>query len=171
MASRDAPAARLRHLLRPVTRTVTLTARAHSTIRSVCRAERRGHETGGILLGHQYPDGGLTVTVAGDPGPQAVQTSRSFRRDAVHAEALANGAWQHDGSVWIGDWHTHPAGPHTPSDVDLTAYLSVLHDPDSGFDVFLSLIVVPDGHSHAIYPWAVTTGTASPTGLWVRHGS
>lgn len=153
-----------------MTRTVTLTASAHSTIRSVCRAERRGRETGGILLGHEYPDGGLIVTVAGVPGPSAVQSPTSFRRDPVHAEALADTAWQHNGSVWIGDWHTHPVGPFTPSDVDLAAYLALLHDPGSGFDVFLALIVVPDRDGYRIYPWAVTTTDASPTGLWVRHG-
>lgn len=170
MAPRDATAARLCHLFPTVTRTVTLTATAHETIASVCRAERQGRETGGVLLGHQYPNGGLTVTAAGDPGPGAVQTPVSFRRDPRHAEALADAAWQRDGSVWIGDWHTHPTGPSAPSDVDLGAYLALLHDPASGFDVFLALIVVPQGDSHSIYPWTVTTRTASQTGLWVRHG-
>src|SRR5689334_3712677 len=89
-------------------------------IRQICDAAQDGFETGGILLGHHHDDGRLVVTTAGDPGPQAVRRRASFRRDQAHGQALADAAWSHDRSVWLGDWHTHPRGPVQPSTVDLT---------------------------------------------------
>jgi hypothetical protein len=44
----------------------------------------------------------------------------------------------------------------------------VLRDPASGFDVFLAIIVVPDGTGPVLYPWAVTYRTVSQTGVWVE---
>lgn len=87
-------------------------------------------ETGGILLGHQHTKGHLSLTVAGDPGPRAERTRRSFRCDPDHARALARDGYVRDRSVWIGDWHTHPDGPAHPSPAALRAYVNMVRDPD-----------------------------------------
>jgi integrative and conjugative element protein (TIGR02256 family) len=137
---------------------VTLAAAAYETIAAEARRSADGKETGGILLGHDH-DGELLVSAAGDPGPDAERAARRFRRDLKHAQALADAAYRRDGSVWIGEWHTHPDGQVEPSAVDLGTYLSHLADASLGFDRFLSLIVVPcpeHGWSHStIAAWVV----------------
>lgn len=141
-------------------RTVRLQRSALHAISSASHAADDGLETGGILLGHQHSNGDLTVTLAGDPGPAAIRTARAFRRDPAHAQALADRAWDTDGSIWVGDWHTHPTGPAEPSAVDLRAYLSVLSDPTVGMDRFLALIVLPSQTGPLLYPWLITPSLA-----------
>lgn len=166
MAPRNSTPAGLRHLLRPVAPTpslVELSRSAFEAIQETCRTARDGRETGGILLGHQHSDGRLVVTTAGDPGPRAVRGRASFRRDPAHAQALADGAWARDRSVWLGDWHTHPRGPAHPSPVDMATYLSLLADPELHFADFLALVVLPGPTSPVLFPWVITRngGTAA----------
>lgn len=123
-------------------RVVDMSAAAAQSIALEAQASRDGTETGGILLGHD--DGAtMTVTVAGGPGPRALRTERRFKRDLVHAQQLADDRYEVDGSVWIGEWHTHPRGPVDPSEVDLNTYVSHIADESLGFERFLSLIVLP----------------------------
>ena len=159
MAPSHATQTPLRHVQPPVTpvpSVVTLTRPAFETIQQTCRAAHDGYETGGILLGHQHDDRRLVVTTAGDPGPQAVRQRASFRRDQAHAQALADAAWSHDRSVWLGDWHTHPRGPVQPSPVDLRTYLALMRDPELGFSTFLALIVLPGTSQPSLFPWVIT---------------
>lgn len=111
-------------------------------------------ETGGILLGHNHPDR-CKILVAGDPGPNAVRRRRAFSRDRAYAEILADAAWDEHKATWVGEWHTHPEGLATPSDIDLSSYLGHLNDPDLGFDYFISLII-------ALVPRAGTAEQAQP---------
>lgn len=131
-----------------------------------------GNETGGILLGHDTAQG-LVVTVAGDPGPNAERAPDRFRRDLKHAQRLADEAYDRDGSVWIGEWHTHPTGPAVPSGVDLETYLSHLSREDLGFDRFLALIALrcPDrGWDHVhLTAWVVHGSVAEQAELKVEE--
>lgn len=154
-----------------MTHRVLLSAGALDQITRACAGPERGDETGGILLGHQYPDGLIAVAVAGRPGLNAQSTRSWFRRDPVHARSLAAAAYAHNRSVWLGDWHTHPDGPTHPSPIDLRSYADVLHDAEAGFDVFLAIIVTPARSGPELYPWAVTTHTAIQTGLWVDRAT
>ena len=126
-------------------------------------------ETGGILLGYNHHDR-CTVLVAGDPGPNAVRQPRAFSRDRVHAEGLADAAWAERQAIWVGEWHTHPEGLATPSDIDLASYLGHLSDPDLGFDYFISLIIAllpqgePAGQDHP-----QTAGVSAVMTAWVVH--
>ncbi len=141
---------------------VTLSESVRRFIREEARASSDGTETGGILLGHDRGGGAIDVTVAGGPGPHALRTTNRFTRDLAHAEGLADAAYDRDGSVWIGEWHTHPKGPPEPSEVDLRTYLSHLNDSRLGFDRFLSLIALPCP-DHA---WQHTSVVA-----WVVYGT
>ncbi|WNV74443.1 Mov34/MPN/PAD-1 family protein [Geodermatophilus sp. DSM 44513] len=148
----------MQHSIAPTPSTVSLSRHALQTIRETSQAAQDDRETGGIILGHQYADGRLTVTIAGDPGPAAVRTRDSFRRDPSHAQALADAAWSNDRSVWLGEWHTHPRGPVHPSPIDLATYLSLLRDPALTFRAFLALIVIPVAPEPTIFPWVITEG-------------
>lgn len=125
--------------MRPV---VKLARSAAEALAKGAKASADGTETGGILLGHDDGET-LIVTVAGDPGPKAHRSPSAFKRDLAHAQALADIAYDRDGSVWIGEWHTHPRGPLEPSDLDRRTYASHLADPTLGFERLLSLIVLP----------------------------
>jgi integrative and conjugative element protein (TIGR02256 family) len=139
---------------------VTLTANVADVIANEARGSADGTETGGIVLGHDR-DGELLVTVVGGPGPAALRTPNRFKRDLAHAQALADDAYDRDGSVWIGEWHTHPKGPATPSAVDLNTYATHLADPTLEFSRFLSIIVLPcDEHG-----WQHVSAVA-----WVMEG-
>jgi integrative and conjugative element protein (TIGR02256 family) len=139
---------------------VKLRAEAARLIANEAKASADGTETGGILLGHDRSDA-LDVTVAGDAGPNAQRTRHYFKRDLVHARLLADQGYDHDGSVWIGEWHTHPRGPAEPSKLDRHTYMSHLADASLRFDRFLSLIVLPcseHGWDHiTVTAWVMTS--------------
>jgi integrative and conjugative element protein (TIGR02256 family) len=147
---------------------VTLTVSAAESLGSHARQSTDGSETGGILLGHDR-SADLLVTVAGDPGPAAIRTPNRFKRDLAHAQSLADDAYDRDGSVWIGEWHTHPNGPVQPSEVDLRTYFSHLSDPSLGFDRFLSLIALPcaeHGWEHVnVAAWVVHDNVAEAASI------
>jgi integrative and conjugative element protein (TIGR02256 family) len=120
-----------------------------------------GRETGGILLGHDPSSTGLPeITAAGDPGPRAVRSAHGFLRDLDHASALADDAYDRDGSVWVGEWHTHPGGPPFPSPIDLSTYSDLLGNADLEFERILSIILTQGTDGTWIQPrvwsWVVT---------------
>jgi integrative and conjugative element protein (TIGR02256 family) len=137
MASGPGPPGRLPDMRTPVIR---LAARAADTILGEAPASTDGSETGGILLGHDQGEA-ITVTRAGDPGPQADRRPDGFLRDLAHSRRLADEAYDEDGSVWVGEWHTHPAGPATPSRIDTETYTRLLGDLALGFARIGSIIV------------------------------
>lgn len=117
-----------------------------------------GRETGGILLGHGPDSAGLIVIdQAGDPGPNAERRPDFFLRDLAHAQFLAREAWSDREAVWVGDWHTHPISGAHPSDRDLRTYSGLLAAAELSFQVFVSIIVIPDpaegwAQPH-LFPW------------------
>lgn len=113
---------------------VTLSSIMREALRSI-----DGLEIGGILLGEDVTDR-IDIRHAGGPGPNATRGKRTFMRDLDHARRLADSAWSEDGSQWIGEWHTHPAGGLYPSEVDLHSYMRHLHDRELGFDRFVVII-------------------------------
>lgn len=129
----------------PVTITdVALSAIAREALRST-----DGLETGGILLGDDATDG-IVVRHAGGPGPNAARGELTFMRDLDHARRLADSAWSEDRSQWIGEWHTHPTGALSPSEVDLHSYMRHLHDPELGFDKFIAIIAGFDSSARVV---------------------
>jgi integrative and conjugative element protein (TIGR02256 family) len=127
-------------------------------------ASTDGRETGGILLGHDpAPDGGIEVTIAGDPGPAADRRPDGFTRDLGHARRLADQAYDRDGSVWLGEWHTHPTGPATPSSQDMSTYRKLFAHDRLDFERIISLIVTPDPacgwRRPLLWSWHVTPAT------------
>lgn len=148
-----------------------LAASAHDHIKAVCRQERDGFETGGILLGHEHSDGHLSITTASGPGPRAARSPTSFHRDAEHARAVARDAFTRDRSVWIGEWHTHPTGPPHPSPTDLRTYLDIVHDPEETFDAFVAIIVLPSNARSLLFAWVVTAQAAELAPIWIERAA
>ena len=133
---------------------VRMTAPAYRTITAELATSDHGTETGGILLGHHARD---TVLIhhAGTPGPAAVQTPTSFLRDLAHAQALADQAFADDGSVWVGEWHTHPtSATTTPSTLDAHTYRQLLDDPELAFHTLIAVILAPHQECWEATAWA-----------------
>ena len=161
---------------------IEMSAEALATITEQVRVGGTVLETGGILLGHNHSDG-CTILVAGEPGPNAVRHRRAFSRDRAHAEGLANAAWAEHQATWVGEWHTHPEGLATPSEIDLASYLDHLNDPDLGFEYFISLIVAllpaeqeqhPMEHGSGGGPvvltaWVVRAGSVEPARITTQQ--
>jgi integrative and conjugative element protein (TIGR02256 family) len=122
-------------------RTLSLHSRARDVIDAELARAPDGVETGGILLGGTLPDLTVEIRHAGGPGPAAVQSPTFFLRDLRHAQDLADTAFHQDGSVWKGEWHTHPTSPPAPSQQDLDTYTTLLADDELDFDEVISIIV------------------------------
>lgn len=130
-------------LVRRVIWTVDLPDELAAQIRQLAGESVDGRETGGILLGHGPDTGGIIwVRHVGDPGLAAERRAEFFLRDLRHSRELAARAWLADGSEWVGEWHTHPAGGPQPSARDLQTYATILAATPS-FQVLLSIIVTP----------------------------
>jgi len=87
------------------------------------RAERLPQETGGFLLGMRRGRH-IEITHATVQGPEDEATPFSFeRRDRAHRDH-AVAIWERAGGTvgLVGDWHTHPSGPPTPSATDRSAW-------------------------------------------------
>jgi integrative and conjugative element protein (TIGR02256 family) len=152
---------------------VTISADAARTISSESKASADGRETGGILLGHDV-SGELYVRKAGGPGPAAQRSKRRFLRDLQYARDLADAAYDLDGSVWLGEWHTHPQGPVEPSDIDLTTYAAHLSDTSLRFNRFLACVVLPcPKHRWAhvsLCVWIITGTAAVAADVHIEEG-
>jgi len=152
----------------PLIVTVTDTCRAAISLNAAAAAD--GKETGGILLGHHhnYSQPVLDVVHAGDAGPRAVRQAAFFQRDVTHAQALADVAYSTDGSVWLGEWHTHPGRLSKPSFLDLASYRQMPDDPELEFTFFLAVIVLSgqaDGWDRpCLTGWVVSTAN-----VWSVH--
>lgn len=153
MVSDRAEPSQLHHMYPTVIR-ISPHALAVMTAESAARSGP--DETGGILLGHDLGQQ-ILITAAGGPGPNARHAPARFKRDLAHAERLADAAYEQDGSLWIGDWHTHPQGLVRPSRYDLQTYRRFLQDTELDFDRFLAVIVTqplrPQGP--ALWAWSV----------------
>lgn len=123
---------------------VALSSIAREALRSI-----DGLETGGILLGDDVTDE-IGIRHAGGPGPNATRGERTLVRDLDHARRLADSAWLEDRGQCIGEWHTHPTGSLSPSQVDLHSYMRHLHDPELGSDRFVAIIAGFDSWARAV---------------------
>jgi len=124
---------------------IELDAEVSDAIKEMARESEDGRETGGIVLG-RGPDGAGVVHVecAGDPGPKARREPGFFLRDLERAQELADAAWAENKAIWVGEWHTHVHGDPRPSPTDLATYAGHLAVAELEFEVFVSIIAVPD---------------------------
>jgi len=124
---------------------IVLVLAVGDAIKAMARESADGRETGGILLGRgPDEDGVVRVERAGDPGPKARREPGFFLRDLEHAQRLADEAWDESKAVWVGEWHTHVHRDPRPSATDLATYASLLAAAELEFDLFVSIIAVPD---------------------------
>ena len=94
----------------------------HDVVGQVGRLALEGlpDETGGLLLGtYSGRRSVLTLRAALPPPPDSVRSRRTFIRGTEGLSSLVGGA-PIDGRLArvVGEWHSHPAAPPTPSLTD-----------------------------------------------------
>lgn len=87
------------------------------------RARFNPFETGGFLIGVRR---GLHIEVTGltHQAEGDIATRTSFERVGVAHRERIHAAWRTSGEIetLVGDWHSHPRGPRSPSSIDRSAW-------------------------------------------------
>lgn len=109
------------------------------------------NEIGGVLAAEQIGDGRFLVV---DLSVQRNGTHSHFERDPVqHREFIkcfhARMGNRPERFNYLGEWHSHPAYPATPSDVDLRQMQDLVED-DEQKSTFLVLMIVNLGIGNAL---------------------
>lgn len=92
----------------------------------------RPWEVGGWLLG--YFDDERRAIVLTHATPPSRGTPFSIRISGRHHRRFFDQAWSASSGhvTFLGDWHTHPGGPPTPSERDEEAMRQIASDSDFG---------------------------------------
>ena len=88
-------------------------------------------ETGGILLGYWRADErDLVITEVIGPGEGARHGDASFEPDGAYHIEVVERAYRDSGRaiVYVGDWHSHPAGSTALSDRDVRTLIAIARD-------------------------------------------
>lgn len=92
----------------------------------------RPWEVGGWLLGYSDEEAGAIVVTHVTPPSHG--TPFSIRISGYGHRRYFDQAWCASAGhvTFLGDWHTHPGGPPTPSERDEEAMRQIAGDPDFG---------------------------------------
>ena len=111
-------------------------------------------EFGGLLIGN-YSEDMKTCVITGTLLPKKYKSSRYYferGREGLleKLEALYNAEPR---SIYIGEWHTHPDGPASPSDTDEEAMQTISeHDEVTITNpLLLILAITPEGYTFGFY--------------------
>ncbi|MGY8625811.1 Mov34/MPN/PAD-1 family protein [Chromobacterium violaceum] len=104
------------------------------------------NEIGGVLAAEQVGDGRFLVV---DLSVQCNGTSSHFERDPVQHREFIRRFHERMGHKperfnYLGEWHSHPSFPATPSDVDFRQ-MQVLVEDEEQKSTFLALMIVKLG--------------------------
>jgi len=97
---------------------VRLSTEAYLTIRDQALAAV-GRETGGILIGHYDLDGNSAIVTEATIRPKDSRSGGAWFQRGIHGlKDLLRNRWSR-GEYYVGEWHSHPGAPPTPSNNDL----------------------------------------------------
>lgn len=103
-------------------------------------------ETGGILAGFQ--NGRIiNITHASLPGPQAKKERTLFSKDIVFCQKCLDDLYIESSgkTVYAGEWHYHPSGSNSPSNIDLSSMNDISKQAEYLVDEPIMLIVSSTG--------------------------
>lgn len=124
---------------------VVLNRRCVRTLKRELRAAG-SNEIGGVLAAEQVGDGRFLVI---DLSVQRNGTHSHFERDPVQHREFIRRFHERTGHKperfnYLGEWHSHPAYPATPSDVDFDQMQHLVEDVEQK-STFLVLVIVKLG--------------------------
>src|SRR5687767_7280145 len=122
-------------------------------------------ETGGILVGYWADSSVAVITDGVDAGPAAVREPTRFSPDAAYqrdrlAEIYLASGRHH---VYLGDWHSHPAGGGTLSRRDRRTMRTIARSRRARCPRPLMLVLAHDQQWVPI-PWVAVGGRYRVTG-------
>lgn len=112
-------------------------------IKSIHREMERigSFETGGLLIGYYSEDNSTAVI---DkiifPPENHFYEPRNFELDPKYSNKIIDEEWK-QGRRWIGDWHSHPNNPATPSKMDDNVMFGVANSEKANMPEAILLIV------------------------------
>jgi proteasome lid subunit RPN8/RPN11 len=132
--------------------TVEIRRDAYLSMTNQAFTQRGTVETGGPLFGIPASrDAPPKIRRAGEPGPKARASGRSYHPDLEHTRREAIDLERNGGiDRWIGSWHTHPSTDGQPSDGDLQFFAwdcRELHHIGRSMDNYIALILTPNWES------------------------
>ncbi|WP_352875329.1 Mov34/MPN/PAD-1 family protein [Mesorhizobium sp. M0959] len=105
---------------------VTVEAGAICLILSNTRAAK-SRETGGILIGHIDSDGRAVIREATGKPRSSIFGWYTFVRKTSGLAALLKKQWR-ENQYYLGEWHSHPSAPPTPSGQDRSTMRAIAGD-------------------------------------------
>lgn len=119
----------------PVPKTIRLSAKALITLTKLIR-ESPDRETGGVLLG-EHVDEKILVHFASGPGNRSKRMRNGIVLDVEYAQGCIDTASAMSGRRirFLGEWHSHPTPPYTPSGKDVGALKRLASSPTANIDV------------------------------------
>lgn len=109
-------------------------ALARSVRSKICREllQSGRRETGGLLLAEQLDDEGRFRVVDVTVDPRGGDSTFFERRPELHTQALEAFFEKHSNDFgrfnYLGEWHSHPSFPVTPSMTDVTTMQAMVED-------------------------------------------
>jgi integrative and conjugative element protein (TIGR02256 family) len=110
---------------------------AERVIAAMCReADRRyPRESGGVLLGWVDSNHAKRIKVIKQigPGPKAGHETHRFEPDGEWQARRIAAAYENSGRTvtYLGDWHSHPRGGSTPSELDRSTARKIAEAPEA----------------------------------------
>lgn len=103
-----------------------------ATVEHIADLPARPWEVGGWLLGYSDEEEGAIVVTHSTPPTRG--TPFSLRISGRNHRPYFDQAWSASAGhvTFLGDWHTHPGGPPTPSERDEEAMRQIAADSDFG---------------------------------------
>ena len=123
-------------------------------------------ETGGVLLGRWVETQGAIVTQMIGPGPRAKHSRTSFEPDYEFQEAEIAKAHASLGLgyEYLGDWHSHPRGPLSPSGRDVRVLHKIASHPAARCETPI-MCIISGGPDWAASAWRLVKGRCVETGV------
>lgn len=81
-------------------------------------------ETGGILIGSYLDNSIAEVSYITGPTTDSKRKRCNFTRGTKGINKLLDGLWE-KGMYYLGEWHFHPDGTSTPSNIDIETMISI----------------------------------------------
>jgi integrative and conjugative element protein (TIGR02256 family) len=103
------------------------------------------YETGGILLGYFAGENAVVTEIVG-PGPKAIHRKMSFIPDYdFHTSSIAK-SYDRSGRmhVYLGEWHTHPAGALRLSRKDRSTLENIVNYKEARLSTPLMFLLAGD---------------------------
>ena len=157
---KQSPNSLMRESLNMIPKTIRLSVKALITLTKLVR-ESPMRETGGVLLGECIGEEILVHAISG-PGKRSRRTKNGIVLDTQYAQGCIDtaSAMSNGQTRFLGEWHSHPAPPYTPSSRDVKTLKQLANSSTANIDIPVILIVGMDNAgdlSSRAYVWNTST--------------